>query len=193
MRHIFANKSIISVMRKKFDSMKLLPLVICFIMTMACCTSKHADVSSDTSQTAAIDSREKTPIDTSIVRSNDEDFIAFIKRFHTDTTFQLQRVCDSVYRNYRIEVTTLYSNNGVIDTLNVSQHDYVWDIDKLKSKLRFCDYAITDSTSIRMISIKSDTVIEENFFIDQSGTQYILEFLNRGHKWFLTALDANVL
>ncbi len=163
-------------------------------MTLVCCTSKPADKTSIASQTVAADTTEVTSTDTtSIVRSLDEDFIAFIKRFHTDTTFQRQRVCDVIHGYNSGDDTTLYCDypEGVV--VEISSDDYTWDNEVIGDCLRYFDMALTDSTYSRTILLKSDTVIKENIFIMGSGTNHFLTFKRRENKWFLTEIDYSVL
>ncbi len=183
--------------------MKLLPiLIICYIMTMVCCTAKHADNSSDTSQAVATDTigtltNASMSTDTSsIVKSDDECFIAFIKRFHTDSTFQLQRVCDTVgYSNleYYYDSCNDLEGHRWHDTIIVSRYNNVWTNKGLKLELHYYDEYITRPEFGRRISLISDTVINENIFIIGSGTEYTLQFTNKGHKWFLGHLYASVI
>ena len=164
--------------------MKLLPLIIlCFIMTMACCTSKHADSTLSTCQTIVTDSIEEVPIDTSIVKSDNEDFIAFIKRFHTDTTFQQQRLCDVIHGYNNALDSTFYDCE---DTTTIYEN-YIWSNDEINTYLSGLNMAVTDPASqyTRTIVLLSDSTIAEDIY-HPSGVLYRLTFEIRKHNWVMS-------
>lgn len=170
----------------------LLIVILCSFAALVCCTTKKADTESK-SGNADLDSLTKQVVTDTVylVESNDEDFIKFIKIFHTDTIFQKQRVADVIHGYNSDDDTTLYSDEEII----ISDEDYTWDNRRIQGFLRGADKKITDTASEcrRSIIIKSDSVIEEMFAIPGSGTFIIYTFEKKDGIWFFTELDNNCL
>lgn len=161
---------------------------------MVCCTTKNADTVSGVEK-ADQDSLTKQVVTDTVylVESNDEDFIKFIKIFHTDTVFQKQRVAEVVHGYNSDEDPFLYFHDQTDD--ENSSDDYIWDKSKIASYLRMSDYLVADTASEykRYIVIRSDTVIDEEFAIPGSGTYSVYTFKKKDGKWFFTDLSYNCL
>lgn len=159
----------------------LLIVILCSFAALVCCTTKNADTISGLGN-ADQDSLTKQVVTDTVylVESNDEDFIKFIKIFHTDTVFQFRRIDDDIL-----------------------VHGYYWDGDS-NDYLYFSyanlnpqdirDYLISLNTAIsipeipnkRTISIISDSVLVEDIISPVARTINKLTFVKKKREWFLT-------
>lgn len=165
----------------------LLVVILCSFAVMVCCTTKNADTVSGVEK-ADQDSLTKQVVTDTVylVESNDEDFIKFIKIFHTDSVFQKQRVAEVIHGYNSDDDTTLYLDGEYI----ISSEDYTWDKSEIAAYLRMSDYLVADTASEykRSIVIRSDTVIDEEFAIPGSGTYIEYTFKKKDGKWVFTKL-----
>ncbi len=168
--------------------MKLLPLVVfCYLVTMACCTTKHSDPVPGKNNTGLADTTtEAVTVTDAAIDMKDEDFIAFLKRFHSDSIFRNQRICDVVHGFNSDDATFSDEEGGDVE---ISPEDYTWDKERIGAYLHFFDMAFMDSASPRDLWLKSDTVIKENLFIERTRSVSATFTLKKSEsKWFLTEL-----
>lgn len=158
----------------------LLIIILSSFVTLVCCTTKHAEQEAMTKQVIT---------DTIyIVENGDEDFISFIKRFHSDTVFQKRRVADNIHGYNSAKDTVIYID-GEEDIIH--DENYAWNRQEIAINLRAADYLVanTNSEYERSIFIESNNKVAERFGIPGSGIFTTYYFEKKNGKWFFTALD----
>lgn len=160
----------------------LLIVILCSFVVMVCCTTKNADIVSGVEK-ADQDSLTKQVITDTVylVESNDEDFIKFIKKFHTDTIFQFKKIDDDIlvhgyYWDGDSNADLYFSFNPKLD-----QEDFRVYLKYLNAELQFTDIPIK-----RTISIISDTTLVEEIISPNAHTIDKLTFVKKGREWILT-------
>ena len=170
---------------------RLVIIILSSFVVLISCTTKHTNHEKEEQKAITPHIRTDTVY---IVEYRLEDFIRIIKRFHTDTVLQQQRVADVIHGYNSDEDSLLYFDFGN-EIHYISSEDYTWDMSKIVGFLRTANILAVDTSSEfeRYIIIRSDSVIEEKFAIPGSGTSYIYTFKKNRGKWFFTELDYNCL
>lgn len=168
---------------------QLLIIILSSFAILVCCTAKYEDP--ENVEQGAFNAQIQ--IDTIyITEGQDEGFIDFLKKFHTDTVFQQQRL-NGIIRGYNGENDSLHYY--YLDDIYILKNNYTWDRQTVAPYLRRIDGLVADTVSQirRYILIRSDSVTEEEFYVNDKGIiSSICTFENKGEKWFLTELFYNL-
>ncbi|WP_339699480.1 hypothetical protein [uncultured Roseivirga sp.] len=105
----------------------------------------------------------------------EENFESFLKRFDTDSSFQMSRILDSVIVVYTSDIIVDADGNGYTENYEAPLAKADWRVKKLEKK-QFNNWEIRQLEN----DIKELTMAGK-----QSGVYVVIEFVLRDGLWFL--------
>ena len=101
-----------------------------------------------------------------------ENFDSFYQKFHEDSAFQISRILFPI-KGVKFDVMNYnpLDSNKIVEFIWTKEN---WDIHK----------KITDST-IKIETVKTDTVVKQHIYIENSGFQVERDFKLMSNKWYL--------